>query len=267
MIDCILTIAKSILEIFNNIPADVKNIAYNIIGGILAGLSIIAFQKIKRKLRHRSFKRIFGNDLEENFYLIYPAYEAPQGASFSKPQPRVTRRTSATINLTTVNSTAASRSISHLASAIGRNSKSPSIIRSDVEVDEMMDISFISIGGLNNHKTIDILDSPLNSFITFDNNVNIVSATTGNTIIQAQSNVDYGIIIKINPSHNPDRTWLCCAGIGQWGTSGAAWWLNKHWKIISRQAKKRPFAIVTQTQVGSDDSTQMLHLFLSEEDI
>jgi hypothetical protein len=209
-----MEIINYFLAIVNKIPDGVKNIVYNIIGGILVALLTLAFLKIKGKLRHRAFKQIFGNDLEENFYIIYPEYEPPQGTSFSKPQPRVPRRTASTVNITTVNSTAVSRSVSYLASAIGRNSKTPPIIESDVELDQMMDISFISIGGLNNHKSVDILDSPTNSFITFDpNSGDILSAISGNRIIQAQSNIDYGIILIINPSHSPNRTWLCCAGI------------------------------------------------------
>ena len=242
-----------------------QNVIFNIICGIIVALLILSVQFIRNKIRNRQFKKLFGNDLDEIFYLIYPAYESPQGASYAKPRPRVPRRTFQTINLTTVNSTASSRTVSHLAYAIGRNSKTPPIIKSDIETDDMMDISFISIGGLNNHKSIDILDNHRNTFITFDNSVNIVSVRSGNTLIQAQSIFDYGCIIKINPTHNPNRTWLCCAGIGEWGTSGAGWWLSKYWKRISKQAGNRPFAIITRTRVGSDDSTELLHLFLSEE--
>jgi hypothetical protein len=54
-------------------------------------------------------------------------------------------------------------------------------------------------------------------------------------------------------------------GFAEWGTIGAAW-LSKNWKFISKRAKKRPFAVITQTRLGSDDSTRMIHLFLSDEE-
>lgn len=94
-----------------------------------------------------------------------------------------------------------------------------------------------------------------------------MSVKSNNPVIQMQSGFDNGVILKINPSQNPQKTWICCAGRGEWGTSGAAWWLSKYWKRISKQAGNRPFAFITQTQIGSDDSTTLLHFFFSEEDV
>lgn len=128
------------------------DIVINIICGLITAILIFSVQFSIKKARHRSFRKLFGNVLEENFHIIYPVYESPQGAKYSKPQPKVKRRTFATVNLTTVNSTASSRSVSHLAYLIGSNSKTSPKIKSDVELDEIMDISFFSIGGLNNHK-------------------------------------------------------------------------------------------------------------------
>jgi hypothetical protein len=129
-----------------------------------------------------------------------------------------------------------------------------------------MDISFLAIGGHTNHKTVDIFDNEENKFLDFGHE-SIVSKESGDPIIIAESEVDYAIIIKISPFENTKRTWLCCAGFGEWGTSGAAWWLSHNWKTIYKKAKNRPFACITRTRVGSDDSTRMLHLFLSSEDV
>jgi len=244
--------------------ANIQNIIANVIGGIIVALLTIAIQFLRTKIKYRSFKKIFGNDLEENFKIIYPAYEPPAGITFAKPQPKVSRITAGTVNLETVNSTASSRAMSHLSYAIGRNSRANPIIKSDIETDEFMDISFISIGGLNNHKSVDLLDNASNTFITFSGNA-IISKKSKKAIVRLKTGYDYGFVIKINPSHNPERTWLCCAGFAEWGTSGVSWWLSKYWKVISKQAKKRPFALITQTRIGSDDSTQKLHLFLSEQ--
>lgn len=244
----------------------IQNIIYNIIGGLIVALLTLTVQFFRKKLRYRLFKRIFGDDLEEDFKIIFPASESPPNTTYPKSPPKVPRKTYATVNLTTVNSTASTRTVSHLTYAVGRNSKVSPIIKSDTEIDELMDISFISVGGLTNYKSIDLLDDRSNTFIKFGTNA-IISKKSGKAIVRLKSGYDIGCIIKINPSHNPNRTWLCCAGIGEWGTSGASWWLNKYWKMISKKAKKNPFAIITQTRIGSDDSTQILHFFLSEIDV
>ena len=105
-----------------------------------------------------------------------------------------------------------------------------------------------------------------NKFLDFGHE-SIVSKESGDSIVMAESKVDYAIILKISPFGNPKRTWLCCSGFGEWGTSGAAWWLSHNWKSIYKKAKNRSFACITRTRVGSDDSTRMLHLFLSSEDV
>jgi hypothetical protein len=36
--------------------------------------------------------------------------------------------------------------------------------------------------------------------------------------------------LKIIPKSFPNRVWIAVAGLGEWGTSGAAWFLSKNWK-------------------------------------
>ncbi len=244
---------------------------YPIVRGVIAGaifaVLILTVQKIKKKCKHRSFRMIFGNDVDDNFHLVYPSYESPSPETvFRKPQSRVPRNTSSAKKLSAVNSTATTRTISHLALEIGSNSKEPPRIISDVDADPLMDISFLAIGGRTNYKSVDLLDNEENKFLNFGHE-SIISKRSGDPIIRAESEVDYAIILKISPFDNPRRTWLCCAGFGEWGTSGAAWWLSRNWKWISKQAKNRSFACITRTRVKSDDSTIKLHFFLTPEDV
>jgi len=249
------------------IPEGFFAVAWNVIGGAIVASLTIAVQGIRRKVRRRSFRMIFGNDVEDVFYLIYPHFEPPsRDIEFSKPQSRVPRRTSSAINLSALHSTAATRTVNYLAYEIGSNSKAPPRIISDVDADSLMDISFLSIGGHTNHKSVDLFDNEENKFIDFGHE-SIISKESGDPIVMAESEVDYAIILKISPLDNSKRTWLCCEGLGEWGTSGSAWWLSRNWKLIYKKAKNRSFACITRTRVGSDDSTRMLHLFLSSEDV
>lgn len=129
-----------------------------------------------------------------------------------------------------------------------------------------MDISFLSVGGLNNYKSLDIFENKSNEFLQFGSN-GIESKTLKRAIANIEGTIDCGLILKLHPSNNPNRTWLCVAGIGEWGTSGASWWLSHHWKTIQKCAKDKPFACITKTKYGSDDSTFLAQLFLSKDDI
>jgi hypothetical protein len=242
------------------------DIMWNIVGGLVVAVLILFIQWIKKKLNYRAFRQVFGNDTDD-FYIVYPAYESPsKDTTFQKPPSQVPRPSVRTINLTTINSNAATRSVSHLSYAVGNHSNSLPHIRSDIDLDQRMDISFLSVGGLNNYKSLDVFGNTSNVFLQFGIG-GIQSKTLGESIANIEGKMDYGLILKIHPENNPNRTWLCVAGIGEWGTSGASWWLSRHWKTINKRAKKKSFACITKTIYGSDDSTSLVHLFLSKEDV
>ena len=242
------------------------NIMWNIVGGLVVAFLILSIQWVTKKLKCRAFRQVFGNDLDD-FYIVYPSYVSPdKDTTFQKPPSKVPRPSFLTVNLTTINSNASTRSVSHLSYAIGNYSPSLPHIRSDIDLDQRMDISFLSVGGLNNYKSLDVFENTSNIFLQFGNG-GIQSKTSGESIANIEGKIDYGLILKIHPENNPNRTWLCVAGIGEWGTSGASWWLSRHWKTIHKCAKEKSFACITKTIYGSDDSTSLVHLFLSKEDV
>lgn len=246
-------------------PQAFSNIICNIVGGGIVAMLISAYHWTIGKLKCHAFRQVFGDD-RDDLCIVYPSCEVPNGITFNKPPSRVPRRNITTVNLTTVNSNANTRSVSHMAYVFGNSSSSLPRISSDIEMDQYMDVSFISVGGLNNYKSLDILENTSNVFLQFDHDC-IQSKTSEKCIVKIQGTTDFGLILKIHPSNNPKRTWLCVAGIGEWGTSGASWWLSRHWKTIQKRAKDKPFACITKTRYGSDDSTSLVHLFLSKEDI
>jgi hypothetical protein len=241
------------------------NITWNIVGGFIVAWLTFIYQWITKRLKHRKFRKIFGNDLD-NFHLVYASYNSPKGIAYSKPLPKVPRPSNLTVNLTTINSTAITRCISHLSYAIGNSTDIIPHIASDIEIDQQMDISFLSLGGVNNYKSLDVLDDNSNVFIQFGPN-GIHSKTSGKPIVNIHGNFDYGLILKLHPECNRKRTWLCAAGLGEWGTSGAAYWLSFHWRELFKLSKGNPFACITKTKYGSDDSTSLVHFFRSKEDV
>ena len=219
---------------------------------------ILTIRKAKRYFRTRKFIHIFGRDTCKDFYVIYNVYETPSRVTrFPKPMSRLQRsRSYGGTNLTTVNSTATSRAIAHLVYGVTNGSGTAPKIASDVECDDKMNISFISIGGLTNFKTIDLLENDSNKLLDFRSK-SIVEKKSGKEIIRAGSepDFDHGFIIKIKPDANKDKIWICCAGFGEWASSGAAWYLAHKWKEIHKWAKKSEFALIIKTRKGSDEST------------
>ena len=214
-----------------------------------------------------TFKQVFGRDAGKEYHVIYNINIVPKGIVFEKPEPKVNRDDyRRTKNLTTINSCAVTRAIGYLVYAFGEKVNKPPIISSDVDTDDRMDISFISIGGVTNLKTCDVLRDNSNQFLDFSKR-SIVHRPSKLPVIEFTGDVDYGLIIKIKPHSNPKRTWICCAGFGEWGSSGAAWFLARKWKDIRKWAKDKPFAIITKTDINSDESTELLHKFLTSEDV
>lgn len=141
------------------------------------------------------------------------------------------------------------------------------LLQDDVTI--KWNLSFLSIGGHTNFKSTDVIDSAENKFINFGPST-IVSVTSKLSVLPSDlkgTGKDFGIILKIKPKNNRKRTWICCGGLGEWGTSGAAWWLANNWKEIRKKAKKGQFACVTVTTPGSDEDTQLIDLYLSTKDV
>jgi len=212
------------------------NLMWNIVGGLLVASLIFSIQWIRKKFSCWKFKQVFGNDTDE-FFIVFPSYNSPSSNTvFPKPHLKVPRpKVSATTHLSTINSNASTRGISYLSYAIGSCSPSLAQVRSDIDLDQQMDVSFIAVGGLNNCKSVDVLENSSNVFLEFGKG-GIQSKSSSASVANIKGNTDYGLIIKINPDIKPNRTWLCVAGLGEWGTSGASWWLSRHWTEIYKHA-------------------------------
>ena len=96
------------------------NLIWNIVGGLLVASLIYSIQWIRKKFSCWKFKQVFGNDTDE-FFIVFPSYNSPSSDTvFPKPLLRVPRpNVSATTHLSTINSNASTRGISHLSYTIG----------------------------------------------------------------------------------------------------------------------------------------------------
>ncbi len=215
-----------------------------------------AWRYIHSILDLRRFRAVFGDDVGKEFYIIYKSSRTDNDARFPAVQSEVNQPTTGTTHLTTINSCATTRAAGYLLHEFGRRTKGTPMLRSHSETAQRTDLSFLSIGG-GNHKTNDFLKDPLNVFFDYEHPT-IVAKKSRVAMAQAEGSLDYGFIAKIHPQNHPGRTWICCFGIGEYGSSGAAYYLSQNWTIIQKAVGDRPFAYLTKTEFGKDDSTSVV---------
>jgi hypothetical protein len=59
---------------------------------------------------------------------------------------------------------------------------------------------------------------------------------------------DYAVILKYKHRLFPNRTQICIAGLGEWGTSGGSWFLSKNWKELSKKVGSKNFGAVIKVR-------------------
>ena len=236
-----------------------EQILYNIVGGALVAILTWAFLKLVKKYYKWDFKRVFGDDSAESFFIVFAKLEhrpcfqedgKPMDWPYYKPE-----KAGAYFKVSSVTSSAGMRSVKYLSGIFGEVMHVAPELISDVEKDNKLDISFCSLGGHNNLKTGDILSHDENRFFNLHSNKIVVKKEQGK-IFSMQDGYDFGIIIKIIPKSFPNRVWIAVAGLGEWGTSGSAWFLSKNWK---RLPKNKSFGLIVKTKIGQDESAEIIY--------
>lgn len=253
--------------------SNIWQILLNIIGGIMVVLSVELYRLGKAKYFKRRFKSVFGSDVDREgaYHLVYAQLGLPrlfdQGIEIVRPYIKP-ENPGTQFSIERPVSFSETRASKYLAESIGKETKRSPALVSDLEVRERLNISFISFGGpLSNFKTRDLNANPNNHLLTFDNK-NFTSVETGQTILRPEPGFDYGIILKVHPGQFIERTWIGCEGRGEWGTSGAAWYLANKWQEIFEFAgDDSPFALIIRVVPGQDESAEAIIKVKSQDDI
>jgi hypothetical protein len=123
---------------------------------------------------------------------------------------------------------------------------------SDTSVAQKWNGSFISLGSsYSNIKSDDIKLLPENPWLKDDAGK---FQLKDNTTITMDARSDKGIILKLSNERFEGHTLVVCAGLGEWGTSGSAWFLAHNWKALSRRFGRHPFMLVVSVSQGADES-------------
>ncbi len=236
---------------------------YSIIGGLITFLITGSVKKLIDWRRYRHFRQVFGKDVASlnQYHMVYshlalrPIVSA--GKNVTHPYYKLGGDTQISISIENPVSSCEIRAAKYLAEVFGKEVKGAPKITSDKELQATLDTTFISLGGpLSNFKTKDILDNPANHLLDFDNHE--FQPKNADVAISQEPEFHYGMILKIHPKQFPQRTWFACAGSGEWGTSGSAWYLANHWQELHKLAGENPFVIIVKVRPGQDESTEVV---------
>jgi hypothetical protein len=241
---------------------DFKSLIINLLGGILVILLDRLYLYLRKILKAYRFKKIFGKDIINNFNIVYGkmrlklVYKS-NGSIESHPY---TKGNDKSFRISEPVAFSETKSVKYITEAIAKNTKSTPSIISDEEIKNKIDLSYCSVGGYNNDKTLDILKSGNNYYFNFDlkDTVKIISKIDTEKVYIIDKEYDYGMIIKLKNINFPNRTQICVAGLGESGTTGASWFLANKWKNVLKKAKRQDFGCIIRVKFDKDESAELI---------
>ena len=244
--------------------------ATNWLARVLAipGLKATGRFRLKRWWR-RQFKKVFGSGASEYFIAFASLEVNPKVLRFASnldqqlarfPLVKPTHPDKA-FSAQKVVSGSELRAVSYIGPSLATDGGIVARVVADDAIADKLDIDFISFGAMSNLKTIDAFANPANRLAGYSPHEPLfISQSTGKALCDFPDGYDYGLILKIHPQQFPSRTWICCTGIGEWGTSGSTWFLAKKWKEIAKKVNERDqFVCVIQVKPGQDESARLHH--------
>jgi hypothetical protein len=134
-------------------------------------------------------------------------------------------------------------------------------LTTDVESASDWEQTFISLGSsVSNAKTDHVKKLPENPWLVNDMN-GVFEFKDGTRVALENDGRDKGIIMKIPNPHSSGHSLIVCAGLGEWGTSGAAWYLANRWRELSSRFGSAPFLVLVDVEVGGDQTAREIRYF------
>lgn len=153
------------------------------------------------------------------------------------------------------------RSSSYLINTLSNYRKKPVNIISDTEALSNEKQTIISLGSSSSNELSDyIFHLENNKYFGFTESGDAIkNLKTGNLIkgFQEPEKFDYGIILKLINKASPEHFYMVCAGLGEYGTSGAAWFLSTNFKDYRNYPE---FGLVVKVKPGLDISAKLFEL-------
>jgi hypothetical protein len=262
---------------------DTKSVLYNVVGGIIVSILTAIYILVSSRIRSYNLQRLLGFRFkaETENRMIYSQFLLPiatdqSGRVITHPYVKAPRRGGAapltgSYSIEHPVSECEVRASTYIAMLLGLPGNLQPLLLSDIEANSILDSNFVSFGGPgSNYKTADVLASEANIFIRMIHTG--FSRPSGENLPFSYSReADHGFILRIKPPDFSARSWIVCAGLGEWGTSGAAWFLAHKWQELSKsiypvafwsQIMEIPdFLAVIRVVPGQDQSARMVGLY------
>jgi hypothetical protein len=128
----------------------------------------------------------------------------------------------------------------------------------DYDVEAKWDASFFCFGSSDsNIKTLDIETLPEQKYYSFPFGPDGQRMfRVSNRAFSISPQHDYGILLRIANPHHPEHALFVCAGLGEWGTSGSAYYLFHNWSSLCRKHGTNNFCKVIRVAHRSDESAE-----------
>lgn len=266
-----------------------ETLLLNIIGGIIAAIAYSTILLLKKYFRKRKFKYLLGMDADKDrlINLVYAKLGLPEvfdkkGNVVTHPYIKPNYRSNQmqySFSIEFPVSSCEVRALKYLTSSLFNHISVTTELVGDVDknINSKLDMSFISLGGpASNYKTEDVLQYKTNKFLTMDTD-NFISKTGKKLLKGIEIGYDYGLILRLRPIDFKERVWVVCSGIGEWGTSGTAWFLSHKYNELLKEIKSgwnffywgrgKDFAAIIKVKQGQDESASLFKVFKSESDI
>ena len=252
----------------------------NIISGLILLVSTQLFIFLYRSLRKRRFCTIFGkNSNPDNPFYIFFAPLKMKKDQFKEEDSNnwLFHRDGFNFRASSVVGISELRATKYLLRCFKNVGAPEPSLNADTELQDN-DLSYVAFGGLNNNKSKNAMKGKSNRLIRFNDNGDGL-CTNGDQSLQIPipENKDVGMILSVCPGELNNRVWLVCAGLGEWGTSGAAFYLANNWKVLLNRKKgirnklgwgePKPFAALINVKQGSDEEATLDCFFETKEDV
>ena len=223
--------------------ADAKSLLFNVIGGIIVSVLTAIYIGVRHRFRSYHLQRLLGFQFKAGTeirmvygQLLLRPLNDQSGRPITHPYIKAPRRGGAPIpesySIEHPISECEVRASTYIAALLGLPGNLRPLLVSDTEASSQVDSNFISFGGPgSNYKTADALASEANIFIRMaPSGFSLPSGE--NLSFTCSREADHGFILRITPPEFPARSWIVCAGLGEWGTSGSAWFLAHKWQEL-----------------------------------
>jgi hypothetical protein len=245
------------------------NLSINLFAGILIFLLGIFWPVIPKSYKKFILKRFWGKSVFDNDFII--SYGALLDSRLFQPNPPPFRYVKQYHDGRTVQivgpwgnivGDCEIRSSSYIINSISTYRKCAITVLNDSLGYTDLNRTFIALGSASSNEMTDlILREPNNKYFIFGQDakgetyIEDVNSKKQFRGFQPPVKKDIGLVLKIENTRFNGHYFFVCAGLGEWGTSGASWYLSNKWQELKDLSE---FGIIVEVNIGSDNSAKKI---------